>query len=55
MVVAELKCQMCGHHFERKIIDEDEPRETRLPASPVRCPKCNSTFIEKIRWLRRAS
>ena len=56
MIVAKLKCQMCGTHFEVEILDKDDPQEKYKPGSPVRCPKCNSPEVEllcKLRQTRR--
>jgi len=56
MIVALLKCNMCGHEFELEIIDDDDPQERRAPRNPVRCrnPRCQSTEIGIVRKLRRA-
>lgn len=53
MVVAEMKCQMCGKHFETQMLDRDDPNERYRTGSPVRCPKCSSVEIELLRILRR--
>lgn len=55
MVVVELKCQSCGNKFETQVLDRENPREQRQLGSPVRCPKCRSSFIERIRAIRKAS
>jgi predicted Zn-ribbon and HTH transcriptional regulator len=53
MVVAVLKCQICGKQFEAEMLDRDNPNERRRHGTPIRCPKCNSTQIELLRTLRR--
>lgn len=56
MVVAQLKCQICGARFEAEILDKDNPNERHWGGSPVRCPKCNSPEVEllcKLRQTRR--
>ena len=55
MVVNEMKCGMCGARFEAKILDRQDPREQYVQGVPIRCPKCNSTTVEVIRVIRRAS
>lgn len=54
MVVAKLKCQICGTHFEAEILDKDDPTERHREGSPVRCPKCRRSEIELMCVLRRA-
>jgi DNA-directed RNA polymerase subunit RPC12/RpoP len=56
MVVAKLKCQMCGTHFDAEILDKDDPDEKYRPGNPIRCPRCNSPEVEllcKLRQTRR--
>lgn len=53
MVVAKLKCQMCGTYFEAEILDKEDPNERHRGGSPVRCPKCNRSEIELLCVLRR--
>ena len=53
MVVAVLKCQMCGTKFEAEMLDRDDPNERHRQGSPIRCPRCKSTEIEAIRLVRR--
>jgi predicted Zn-ribbon and HTH transcriptional regulator len=55
MVICQLKCQICGTEFEREIFDDDNPRERERPGTPVRCPKCKSAEVEKVRLLRRTN
>lgn len=54
MIIAQLKCQMCGERFEAKLLDRDDPAERARAGSPVRCPRCNSHYIETLRRVRRA-
>ena len=54
MIIVQLKCQMCGHHFEGNLLDRDDPKERDIVGSPVRCPRCNSQRVETIRRVRRA-
>jgi len=53
MVVALLKCQMCGRQFETEMLDRDDPNERHRNGAPIRCPNCSSTRIEVLRTLRR--
>jgi predicted Zn-ribbon and HTH transcriptional regulator len=53
MVVAELKCRMCGTHFKAEILDRDDPNERDRRGNPIRCPKCKSTEIEVLRIVRQ--
>jgi hypothetical protein len=55
MVVSEMKCGMCGHRFEAKMLDRDDPKEKHEYGVPLRCPKCNSTTVEVLRVLRRVT
>jgi DNA-directed RNA polymerase subunit RPC12/RpoP len=53
MVVALLKCQMCGKQFEAEMLDRDDPNERQRGGTPIRCPNCGSAEIELLRALRR--
>jgi DNA-directed RNA polymerase subunit RPC12/RpoP len=53
MIVVVLKCQMCGKQFEAELLDRDDPNERHRHGMPIRCPRCNSSEIERIRVLRR--
>jgi DNA-directed RNA polymerase subunit RPC12/RpoP len=53
MVVAVLKCQMCGKQFEAEMLDRDDPNERHRQGTPIRCPSCKSTEIEVLRIVRR--
>lgn len=33
-------CKICGHVFVIPVLEPGEAEEKRIPASPVRCPKC---------------
>ena len=55
MIIKELKCQRCGHRFESEVLDRDDPKEEYIQGSPVRCPQCQSTFLDTVRVLRKAS
>jgi Zn finger protein HypA/HybF involved in hydrogenase expression len=55
VIVAQMKCQMCGERFEVKLLDRNDPRERNVVGSPVRCPRCHSLEVEMIRQERRAS
>lgn len=54
MIIAKLKCQMCGTRFEAKVLDRDDPLEHNARGKPVRCPSCGSTRIETIQRVRQA-
>lgn len=53
MILIELKCGRCGHRFEAEALDRETPEERRVEGAPLRCPKCNSTLLERIRVIRR--
>jgi DNA-directed RNA polymerase subunit RPC12/RpoP len=55
MVVVEMKCSMCGHRFQAKLLDRQDPKEERVQGVPLCCPRCNSQMVEKVRVIRRAS
>jgi len=55
MVIELMKCGMCGEKFEVELLDRNDPREKNIIGQSVRCPKCNSTFVEAVRRVRRAS
>jgi DNA-directed RNA polymerase subunit RPC12/RpoP len=40
-------CRQCGEKFTAKIVEKGEAEEKRLRTSPVRCPRCQSTSIER--------
>ena len=53
MIIAKLKCQMCGERFEEKLLDRADPNERHVVGSPARCPRCGSTRVETIEQVRR--
>lgn len=53
MIVVILRCQMCGKEFEAKVLDECDPSECDRPGRSIRCDKCNSIQLERVRVLRR--
>ncbi len=53
MLVKVFKCQMCGHQFEREVLDRDDPEERHRQGTPLRCPECGRAEIEVVRTLRR--
>lgn len=56
MIVAMLKCRMCGHEFELEIIDDDDPKEKHAPRYGIRCPnpRCGSGEISVLRKIRKS-
>lgn len=52
MLLVELKCQRCGHRIEATVIDRDNPKERRDSGTPVRCPECHSTLLERVRVIQ---
>lgn len=54
MVVALVKCQICGRHFEVEMLDQADPNERDRHGTQIRCPNCQSAEIEIVRPLRRA-
>lgn len=55
MVVSKMKCGICGCQFEAEMLDREDPKERLFHWSPVRCPNCNSTIVEKLRVIRRVT
>ena len=53
MLLQQFKCQRCDHRFDAEIFDRDEPRERDIPGPPLRCPECQSTFLEVLRTIER--
>ena len=44
------RCKNCGHRFEAEVLTEQECREAKRrdqPVSPVQCPQCRRTDIER--------
>lgn len=40
-------CKNCGCVFEKDVFEKGEAKEKGIPAGPVRCPRCDSTNIER--------
>jgi predicted Zn-ribbon and HTH transcriptional regulator len=55
MIIAEMKCQMCGQRFEVELLDREDPKEQHLPGVPVRCPNCKRSTVEEVRMVRRVT
>lgn len=53
MLILEMKCGMCGNRFEAKALDNEDARERHQHGTPIRCPKCNSSVVEKVRTIRQ--
>jgi len=47
MVTVRFICKRCGEKFSAQIFEKDEAKEKRLPTSPIQCPKCRSTAVER--------
>ncbi len=47
MITVRFICKNCGESFLAKIFEKGEAEEKRAPMSPVQCPKCRSTAVEK--------
>ena len=47
MVEVKFICRKCGQKFEAKIFEKGEAKEKGLPSGPVRCPRCQSTSVER--------
>jgi DNA-directed RNA polymerase subunit RPC12/RpoP len=54
MLLATLKCQMCGNKFEMEVIDRDDPDERHRQGDRIRCTKCNSDQVEVLQKRRAA-
>lgn len=52
MLLKEYICTRCGRKFENEVFEEGEAEKRHLPWAPVRCPECESTFIEPVRIVR---
>lgn len=45
-ILAQLRCNNCGHRFEEEILSRDEKQEKEnQPSYPIQCPKCNRTDV----------
>lgn len=40
-------CRKCQFEFEQEIITQEEADSKRIKIFPIRCPRCNSDFIEE--------
>jgi len=47
MITIRFICKNCGEKFSAKVFEKGEAQEKRLPTSPVHCPKCRSTAVER--------
>jgi transposase-like protein len=47
MITMRFICKNCGETFTVQIFEKGEAEEKRMAASPVHCPKCRSTAIER--------
>ena len=54
MIVAEVKCQMCGFRFELEILDREDPEERFVRGSAITCPRCHKSETEVTRRIRKA-
>lgn len=54
MLIKLFICQMCGQHFEVKVLDRDDPNERRLPGQRVCCERCGSPRIEELKTVGQA-
>lgn len=41
-------CRKCEHKFEKEVISREEALERKINLTPVRCPNCGATDVEKI-------
>lgn len=42
------KCKQCECEFEKDIFEPGEAEEKGIPCGPVRCPRCNSTAVQRV-------
>jgi DNA-directed RNA polymerase subunit RPC12/RpoP len=40
-------CRKCGCKFTADVLEKGEAEEKRVPTSPVRCPECGGTSVER--------
>ncbi len=52
MLLKEYKCTRCGRKFDKEVFEEGEAETLLVPTAPVRCPECDSTYIEPVRVVR---
>jgi predicted Zn-ribbon and HTH transcriptional regulator len=48
MVTRQFICKNCGHKFTAEVFEKEEAEKKGLMAAPLRCPRCNSTSVERI-------
>ena len=48
MVKKQFICKNCGHKFAAEVFEKGEAEEKRIKAVALRCPKCNSTQVERL-------
>jgi hypothetical protein len=55
MIIAEARCQICGHRFEVELLDRDDPAERCIAGGQLCCPRpnCRSREVEIVRKIRR--
>lgn len=49
MLLVEMRCQMCGDRFEATVLDREISNESHERGEPVRCPRCSSMQIDRLR------
>jgi len=47
MIEVRVICRQCGKKFTATILEDGEAEHKRVRTSPVSCPRCRSTDIEK--------
>lgn len=47
MITVRYICKNCGESFTTQIFEKGEAEEKRVLTSPVRCPRCRSTDVER--------
>ena len=47
MITVRFICKNCGEKFTTQIYEKGEAEEKRVPTSPVRCPNCRNTAVER--------
>ena len=47
MTVVRFICKNCGERFTAQVFEKGEAEEKRVATSPVQCPKCGSTAVER--------